>query len=326
MYPAMPEETTNPILANYLSRVSVPEADTVKQRAEEEPQRETFREGRHVVSSIADSSGFFSLETQNLPMAMFYPQGTRIQIRPATTGEIQAYSVVDDKNIYDVTVKMNEMLGSCSRIVSSDGSYSSYREIKDADKLYIVTEIARATANKGRHLVQDAVCTTQSCKQVNKIELNAKHFVLTQPDDEFVRKYFNQNTGAFDFTLKSNDTRFTLGAPSIGLAMDLYAYIIDCVTRNQKVSLSFMKCVPWMMYNRTSITLDEAAAEESKFESMNKELFMAINATVDKMKFGISELKGMCSKCGVEVRTPFTFPGGASALFIVPNAFDELVG
>lgn len=315
------KDTTNPILANYLN--SVENAQVASTSAAPVAQDE-FREGRHAVNEIRDSSGFFSLDMERMPMAMFYPLGTRIMIRPATTGEIQAYSVVDNSNLYDITVKMNEILASCVRFVNPDGSYSSYREVKDGDRIYIVTEIARATASKGTHLVQEAVCP--GCKTLNTLEMNAKTFVMTEPDQAFIEKYFNGNTGVFDFKMK-NGTEFSLSPPTVGLAMDIHAYVLDqVVAKKQKLNVSFMKCMPWTMSNRSSISIEEATQEETKYERMNKDLFMAIDASVDKMKFGITELKAKCVQCGSEVRTPFTFPGGASSLFIIPNAFDELIG
>ena len=46
---------------------------------------------------------YTNVDLTMLPSGRFYKQGTKIKIRPAKVYEIQAYSVVDDKNFLDVT-------------------------------------------------------------------------------------------------------------------------------------------------------------------------------------------------------------------------------
>ena len=53
--------------------------------------------------------------------------------------------------------------------------------------------------------------------------------------------------------------------------------------------------------------------------------FQFLNAAVNKMKFGIKEIRKRCSSCGEEVRTDMQFPGGASAIFVVHDAFDKFI-
>ena len=59
---------------------------------------------------------FFNFDIRELPCGQFYPTGTLFMIRPAQVKEIQAYSMVDDENFYDIIEKMNDILKSCVRI------------------------------------------------------------------------------------------------------------------------------------------------------------------------------------------------------------------
>jgi hypothetical protein len=314
----MAEKKENELLAQFLAGE---EAKNAPAQPTEAP-----RTGRHAVTEIPNSTDFITLLTDALPMGVFYYPGTRIQIRPATTGEIQSYSIVDDSNVYDCTVKMNEILATCTRIVLPDGSYGTYRDIKDGDRLFVVTEIARATASKGQHLVQKANCP--SCHEVNVIQLTSKNFVLKSPSDEFMDKYFDENTRLFVFKRKgTKNVLFTLGAPSIGLTTDIYDYAFSRVNRKEKPNAPFMLCAPWMLADRDSLSIQEAEKEETAFTNMQRDVFLALNDAVNnKMQFGIKELKCNCSNCGTEVRAPYDFPGGASSLFVVPDAFDDLIG
>ena len=76
-----------------------------------------------------------------------------------------------------------------------------------------------------------------------------------------------------------------------------------------------------MLPGRTSITYDGIKAKLKEFEEMDDISFQFLNAAVGKMTFGIKELKTNC-ECGEEVRTEMQFPDGASAIFVIPDAFD----
>ena len=65
--------------------------------------------------------------------------------------------------------------------------------------------------------------------------------------------------------------------------------------------------------------------EEFQFSKINEQLFEFIYDTIDLMDFGVSKVKKECTKCRKELATPFTFPNGARALFIVPNAFKQYI-
>jgi hypothetical protein len=74
------------------------------------------------------------------------------------------------------------------------------------------------------------------------------------------------------------------------------------------------------------MSIEQLEQEEFNFSKMNEELFMFIYDAIDKMDFGIDEVKDNCKKCGKENKTPFSFPGGAKNLFIIPNAFKQFIG
>ena len=85
-----------------------------------------------------------------------------------------------------------------------------------------------------------------------------------------------------------------------------------------------MKIVPFLLYDRNSITPEGIKAKMKEFINLNDlVLFNALNAIVNSMTFGIKGLVMVCSECGEEVHTDFTFPGGASTIFEIPNILDS---
>jgi len=131
------------------------------------------------------NSGDFEYETvpmEELPCGIFYPDGMRIMVRAAKVAEIQAYSVVDDKNIYDITEKMNDMLKSCVRVVLPTGKNGSYFDVKDADRVYLIFYIRERTFQSGNNLKLDCEC--DSCGHEYGVNMERRKFITgDMPDD-----------------------------------------------------------------------------------------------------------------------------------------------
>ena len=135
---------------------------------------ETFTENIRV-----DDLQYFNYDINELPCGRFYPSGTLFKIRPAQVREIQAYSMVDDTNFYDVVEKMNDMLMACVRIKYPDGRMGSYLEIKDPDRLYLIFLIRELTFQQGNSLSVNSECT---CGKKLQIELKRGNFVFHELD------------------------------------------------------------------------------------------------------------------------------------------------
>lgn len=271
-------------------------------------------------TSKVSSLDFFSFDVQNLPCGKFYPKGSVLMIRPAQVKEIQTYAMVDDKNFYDIVDKMNGMLQSCVRLKYSDGSVGSYLEVKDQDRLYIIFLIRELTFQKGNNLSVNVAC--ECGKEDVPIELIRENFVFHEADEK-MDKYFNPNEGTYTFELK-NGEKFEMTPPNIGIQKAFSDYIIKESNDKKKPNLAFLKIIPFMLPNRTSITYDGIKSKLKEFENMNETSFQFLNSAVAKMKFGIKELRKKC-ECGAEVRTEMQFPNGASGIFVIPNAFEAYI-
>ena len=57
------------------------------------------------VNTVSDLQ-YFNMDVRELPCGEFYPTGTLFMVRPAQVKEIQAYSMVDDDNFYDIIEKL----------------------------------------------------------------------------------------------------------------------------------------------------------------------------------------------------------------------------
>lgn len=271
------------------------------------------------IDVTASDLQYFNIDTKDLPCGNFYPSGSMLVVRPAKVKEIQAYSMVDDANLYDIVEKMNDMLQSCARIKYSDGRIGSYLEIKDQDRLYVIFLIRELTFQQGNSLSVKIKCT---CGEEVNIELKRENFVF-HTIDEKLEEYFSVSTKSYQFDIVNNK-HFELAPPTIGMQKSFTEYILKENSEKRTPNMSFLKIIPFTLVDRTSITYDGIKSKLNEYEDPNKMddiSFQFLNAAVNKMTFGIKELKRKCS-CGEEVHTDMQFPNGASSIFVIPDAFE----
>ena len=274
----------------------------------------------NVDSSRMSDLQYFAFDVKEFPCGIFYPAGTTIQVRPAQVKEIQAYSMVDDNNFYDIIEKMNDMLSACVRVKYIDGRVGSYIEVKDPDRSYLIFLIRELTFQQGTALTTTATCT---CGENLQVELKRENFKLFEPSEK-ISKFYDPHTLSFCFSIKNGKT-FNLAPPTIGLQKSFTEYIVKENNEKRKPNLSFLKIIPFLLYDRNSITLDGIKAKLQEYEKIDDISFQFLNSAVEKMSFGIQKLKKNCTTCGLEVTTDMTFPDGPSALFVVHDAFEQFI-
>jgi len=262
---------------------------------------------------------FFNYDVRELPCGRFYPKGTQFMVRPAQVREIQAYSMVDDNNFYDIVEKMNDILKACIRIKYSDGKIGTYLDVKDQDRLFLVFLIRELTFQQGNSLTVNAVC---ECGEEIQIELKRENFVFFDIDEKLV-KFYNESKGSYEFTTKDGKS-YELTPPNIGIQKAFTDYIVKENNDKKSPNLSFLKIIPFMLSGRSTITYDGIKTKLKEFELLDGSAFQFVNAAVSKMTFGIKELKKMC-ECGTEVRSEMQFPNGASGIFVIQDAFEAYI-
>lgn len=286
----------------------------------------------HIESTL--DSQFQNIDITILPYHKFYPIGTKISIRSAKTKEIEAFSVVNEENQYDVHTKINEMLKECVMIKYIDGSYGSYKDLQFGDRDILIILISRLTSKSGRKIAKVMKC---SCGQENTIDFIPANFTYKE-ETEKIKKYFDTDHRYFNFKLKSGIS-VKMKPPTIGLTESLNSYIIYNTLKSQQENtdnkityipnISFMDIVTYLKSGSgvDELEIKEWEQEEFEFERINEDLFMFCSDAVKLMTYGIKDVKMKCTSqtCKKEVSTPFHYPDGIRSLFIIPNAFDEFI-
>lgn len=276
---------------------------------------------------------FMVIPLDLLPCGNFYKQGTKISIRGAKVQEVQDYSVVDDKNYIDITDKMNGILKSCVKFINPDGTQGSYKNVKDADRLYLIFMIRELTFPGGRNLSKEVSCS--HCHHEFSIEFRATHSdkkhktFVNHGMPEKIAKFFDEFDRVYRIPLKDKDGNsvpYELAPPTIGLQEVLFGDIKMKVQMEKEPNVAFLKVIPFQLHDKISITPEGIKAKEQEFRNMDMTNFQILNQVINQMMFGIKELKTNCPECGQEVRTDMSFPEGASSLFVIPDAFEQLIG
>lgn len=260
---------------------------------------------------------YITVDLNVLPAGMFYKPGTLVMIRSASVAEVQAYSAIDDNNFLDVTDKMNEILSRCVKIKYPGGMMGTYKDLKDNDRLFLIFMIRELTFQKNSNLAKDVTC--QSCKHEFKMQFRStpapdspKTFVNYEMDPE-LEEFFNKQDRTFDFVI--GDKLWKLAPPCISLQEIFFNNIKDKVQSSGNPNVSFLKIIPFTLWDRKTITDEGIKAKEKEFESLDMDTFLFLDEVVSKMLYGIKEMKQNCPVCGEEVHADMTFPKGASSIF-----------
>ena len=298
------------------------EEDYLRKHLERLENRSSPKNIEPTQSKQKDSSRTVDLQYQAFdcslfPCGQFYPEGTTIQIRPALVKEIQAYSMVDDNNFPDIIEKMNDMLMNCVRIKYADGSVSSYLDIKDQDRIYILFLIRELTFQQGMYLTVNKQCT---CKADIQVELKPSNFTFFDKNAK-LDKFFDDYNKCYVLSYKGEDYYLTM--PNVGIQKSFTEYITEEVQNKREPNLSFLKIMPYLIGNRSNISLKEIKEELKKYQTMSIDTFQFLNSAISHIKFGIENLRKTCEVCGKEVHTEMVFPNGASGIFVVHDAFER---
>ena len=256
---------------------------------------------------------FLSIDISELPCAPFYPAGTTVYIRPAKVSEIQAFSVVDDTNFYDIYEKVNHMVQSCVFIKLPNGDRKPYSNLIDGDRWYLLFVIRELTFQKGNDLHTE----------VEGLKIPIKRgFFDYHTMDQKLSKYYDQLSGRFIIPTKIGEIE--LAPPTLGLQKSFSDYMVEQVQAKKDLDQSFLKIIPYTLPGRTHISKEGIEKKILEFKEMSNAEFQFLNSSVEKMLFGIKGVK-MLDENGVEVHSGDIFPEGISRLFVLSDAFDDFL-
>lgn len=282
--------------------------------------------------SGANDSFWKNIPIENLPSrGLFYPDGTEITIRSATTAEIRHWSTIDDLDMLDVSDKINFIFEKCLRIKASGSSWLSWRDVLDADRMFLIFAIHEKTFPNNENVLWTKFECKGACAEDKpySTEVRTTSSLLQDlelPDEAM--QYYNKEYKCFQIeSAKLNET-FYLYAPTIGAVEKVKNKIIDDRKKGKQIDKAFVKIAPYLIQDWNDFS-DQSFADlkqQSLGWHMNK--FAFINRFADLYNGAKSSSVYLeCSNCGSKMESPL-FLGSSftiKSLFLVSGRLDELV-
>jgi hypothetical protein len=275
--------------------------------------------------------GWKNLPVDILPSkGMFYPEGTRIAIRPAEVKEIRHFSSIDESDRLDLEEKLSYILDRCMRMEYSNEGVVSYRDLKQEDRFFVIMAIRDLTFVSGENsiiLMPEKKCKSLSeCPFVNGIELRTG-VLSSYTIDGRIMKYYNESTRSFIFDVPKIGRKIEMNVPSIGVNELVTRFILYCKKKSIEIDEGFIKIAPFIIKDWRGITEDMILNKMRESDYWTKEEYSLYFELSDMIKIGtILEVKQICPKCGGEVTADISFPSGFRSLFVISDIFGELLG
>ena len=259
--------------------------------------------------------GWYEVPLESLPTkGLFYPNESRLLIKPATVSIIRHFSTVDDTNPLELNDAFDYILENLVRF-NVPGMPSSYKNLKDIDKLSVILHVRDATFKNGESkIVSDITC---SCGNTDVKTLRWSDFEFFTFNPELM-KFYNPDNKIFQVNFNDpmqSDVGLTI--PSIGMRNFVQRYVTNKIKQKRTYDKSFANIAPFIMDDWSSIneTIYEQQLELSADWTTYQ--FAAFVRIVDLVKKSTtSRIKHKCSSCGAEVTAPSSFRGGIKSLFI----------
>ena len=269
--------------------------------------------------------GYHEIWSENFPSkGLFYAEGARFFIRAASVKEIRHFSTINEEDPFSIDEALNEITKNCL-MIRFPGKQASFKDLCEEDRIHIIMTIRELTFSKGENRLALNI-TCRDCGHDNEVEVGKDSFETHEPSSTLM-KYYDPELKKFTIQTKSSGA-IEMRPPSIGVMQEVTKYIRRAQQEGTvaKLDQSYLRLLPYMVTDWRGFNEQRIKNLEIEFLQWNSTKYTTFNALVDMCKFGVKEeLCKICDKCGSEVRTPISFPGGIKNLFVVSDITGELL-
>ncbi len=277
-------------------------------------------QGGKTFTNKIDKLNYSQIQLEELPSSgLFYRPDMEILIRSASVEEIEHFSALELNNIYDITVEVIKLLSTCVDVRYSDKK-GSYKDIRKPDMFYLLFMIRDKTFQNRNRL--EVSFYDKETETEGIVEICRETMDFFEVDKE-VEAFYDESRRCYYFPTEFGD--ICLAPPTIGVYNAFFEFIRDRNNKQKKFNQSFLKIAPFMLYYRSSISIDELADQEIAFKKLTIEEFSFYDKVCTKLeKIGLKGLKHFNDN-GTEVYTDIMFPDGWSTIFTVSGKFHQFI-
>jgi len=263
--------------------------------------------------SLGNRIGWQKLPLRDLPTkGLFYPESAEILIRAATSAEIRHWSTLQENDPSALDDMLNYVLERCCTYKTSEGN-SSWKDIKEVDRFYILLGIREYTFINGENNLQVSV------SESNKINVT-KDMIDYINFDEKIMKYYNDQKRCFSIVLKSGKT-FDVTIPSVGVTNFLKNYINRKQQRQEAIDSDFITFASFVIMDWKG--LSDTTYEKIVIDSNNWSIdqISAMTHIKDLFADAINPIIKYVDEGGAERSVPLNFHGGIKSILLISNPF-----
>ena len=267
--------------------------------------------------SLGNQIGWDKINIKDLPtQGLFYPEGTEIAIRAATTGEIRHWSTLSEDDLSALDDMLNYVVERCCTIKFPGNGLSSWKDIKEVDRFYILLAIRERTFVKGENVLQVKISETK------KIDV-AKDMVDYITFDDRLMKYYDSEKRCISLKFKTGKS-LNVHLPSVGVTNWLKNYINRKQRQQESFDQDFLNFAPFAIPDWRG--LNDASYERFVYESQNWSNAEISMLTEIRKIFAdtINPVIKYRDEQGGERIIPLNFQGGIKSILLISDPFSQL--
>lgn len=265
---------------------------------------------------MANQIGWDKVKLADLPtQGLFYPEGTEIIIKSATAAEIRHWSSLNEDDLSALDDMLNYVIERCVSIKFPNQA-SSWRDIKEVDRFYLLLAVRERTFYKGENKLQVKVSETEKL-DVSKDMIDYISF------DERIMKYYDPEKRCIILKWKNGKTT-NVYLPSVGVTNWLKNYITRKSQMQESFDQDFLNFAPFIIPDWRG--LNDATYQQFIEESLkwsNTEISM-LTKIREIFADTINPVIRYKDEQGGEREIPLNFLGGIKSIFLVSDPFSEL--
>jgi len=267
--------------------------------------------------SRGNDIGWQKLPIKDLPtQGLFYPKDAEVLIRSATSGEVRHWSTLNEEDLSSLDDMLNYILERCVSFKTGD-IHSSWKDIKEVDRFYILLAIREYTFVKGENQLQ--VKTSENSKiNVTKDMID---YIKLEPK---LMKYYDEEKRCFLLNFKTGK-KMEVTIPCVGVTNFLKNYINRKQQLQEMFDLDFINFAPFVIKDWRGLNDDTYEQMVQKSHEWSIGEVSVLTKIKDLFIETVNPVVKYHDEGGAERVAPLNFLGGIKSLFLISDPFGELV-
>lgn len=276
----------------------------------------------------ANDLGYKNIPLEMLPSkGLFYPLDAKVTIRSANVDEIRDWSMIDDGDFIDQVDKLNFILEKCVRVKSGSPFFSSWKDLNEIDRFFIVFRVHELTFPNGENnLMIRFKCST--CGFRTEVPLSSEFMKNFFNLSEDVMKYYDAQKRCFFVHSDKLNTDIKLCMPTVGGMIAVTNHIREVQKNGEDLDKAFTRILPFCIENWRNVTPEALTNLRRGSYNWPRNKFLFVSGLIDKItKCASTDCEYTCERCGEVLKSPLFFRGGYTIknLFAISDRLDELI-